>query len=126
MRQQVKLVKGVVTRETSMVGPRHDPYGRTTIEFHAEGGSKVWELVLCALAGCKLTDFRTGEEFAIWEGGPEFEEKVEQVTGQDTRFWDEKLWECKERALLARVGRKEYEDICMMREADERLLRYAL
>lgn len=124
MRQAINLVEGMVTLKTSTVGPKHDPYARTIIERTDAHGHPVWKITLCSLAGDFLQD-RFGK-FMDPNEGESFANMVLRVTGQTTYFWEHKVWEYKERALERRLGREKYQQLCFIREADDRLLRYAM
>lgn len=122
--EQVKLVQGTLYKTYSLVGPSHDPYGREEFEMVAPTGKTLWKLTICGLAGC------TFEKGAVtvseFDGGPLFEAAVEAATGQPLHFWDSQVWEYKERSLMARMSWEEYVQYCEMRDADHRLMGYAM
>ncbi len=126
MKHVCNLVRGRLTLETSTVGPKHDPYDRRVVTLCNREGHKMWTLRVCALAGVEFTYYDPASGAAIV-----FPEKslkpdtIERLTGMDMKFWDDKVWYYKERALLSRIGMSAYIDYLNFLEADSRLMRYA-
>lgn len=127
MKEICSLVQGVLTLETFTVGPKHDPYGRMVIKMTNRDNNPKWELVLCGLAGIQLTVFDKGVYSAlVFPENSVSDELMETFTGMPIHFWEYKVWQYKDRALYAKLGRKRYEQYHLCMEADMSLLRYAM
>jgi hypothetical protein len=122
--ESIQLTGRRLIKTDQTIGPRHDPYGRTTLTMKDHEGNITWELILCGLAGCI---FKTKDMvISDFAGGHLFNAVVESITGYDPRFWDYKIWEYQDRAMYRRLGSEVYEQVQQCIEADQRLLRYAM
>lgn len=128
MRDHISLERGSLTLETKSVGPRHDPYFRTTVERH-QGGRLLFRLTSCALAGDTLETWTDdGGQFvqraSLSTHGEDREQidayraEVERLTGHDPRFWLERVWAMRDAHKSA-----EWHE---MRDIDARMLSYAM
>ncbi len=112
-------------RSTESVGPRHDPYSRTTVQL-MQDGRPAWTLVSCALAGDWLErDGRKVAECRINEPGADYWAKVVLATGASPQFWLDEAWSLVEAARWRRMTPEQRYAEEMAQRYDDALLSYA-
>lgn len=122
MRDSISLVDGRLVLETRTVGPRNDPYSRTTVE-RIRDGRVLWRLTSCALAGDTLEyEGARVAHVPAYDGergnlASELRAKMDSLTGAEPDFWLERVWGMRDSHKSA-----EWHE---MRELDAQLLRYA-
>lgn len=127
MKEICSLVRGVLSLETFTVGPKHDPYGRTVIKMTGRDNLPKWELIVCGLAGVQFTIFdKNGHDAVVFGEALASDALIEALTGMSPHFWEYKVWEYKDRALYAKLGRERYEQYHLCMEANAAMLRYAM
>lgn len=101
MQQTVKWARGSARKETVLVGPRHDPYGRDIVTVQID--DRIYKVVSCGLAGEWMT-LHGGGEVQLVEPmhcfdadararcRSNYEAEVVKHTGFDSTFWMHKLW----------------------------------
>ena len=125
MQQRIKWANGSATKDTVLVGPRHDPYSRTIVRVNLKG--YVYTLVQCGLAGNYMilpnARGQIGCEEFFFDSGKQLESlltynaAVKEHTGFAPDFWFHKLWH--------KLEEKRDPGLQAMLYADMRLLSYA-
>lgn len=125
----IRLANGkTLTRGSRRVGPRHDPYNREYVRMNNADGSIAWVIVNCGLAGLYIEHkFSADAVHAMTMDSTDgnLEEPIERVTGYNSRFWLERVWQLRANAAW-RHNREEWLHREHMRAIDERILRYAM
>jgi hypothetical protein len=128
MQQSIKWARGSARKETLVVGPRHDPYGRDIVTVTVDG--RTYKVVSCGLAGEFMTlhgggEIQLAEPMHNFDGDARarcranYEAEVIKHTGFNSEFWMHKLWEKLDRARYRRDP-EAYELQMQIEEAENR------
>lgn len=123
----VGLVGGTLTYKTGTIGPAHDPYSVDEYVFASRNAMVHWRYGVSGLGDVFTWNDGAGTSVTFTSHDvAKMDEAIKHYTGHTGQEWLAVVHVHKERAMLARMGRKVYADYRTAPLCDARMYQYAV